>query len=64
VTPPMPPWTCRFGWHNWSLWQVIERGENGLKSVVGDEYVRKGLYLIQERTCTVCGKHQLGEANS
>jgi hypothetical protein len=60
---------CWLGLHRWGLWAVTEEGEllrtEPLLDVpLLDSYGlplkrRTGSYLVQERSCDICGKHQL-----
>jgi hypothetical protein len=51
----MSPVSCWPWSHNWSKWQVIERG----KVVKVNQTAPVGSYLLQERTCYECNKKQL-----
>ncbi len=53
--------------HKWSKWEDIEKGDKmatkNIYDPIGEAKVI-GIYVIQQKSCTVCGQKKLREVRS
>lgn len=47
---------CRFGWHDWSNWSVLDSKKHDLVTTVTRGHIGYATYIMQETKCQSCGK--------
>jgi hypothetical protein len=47
------------GDHKWGKWMEFSRGDRGRTNLYTGAFYREGIFVLQERKCSVCGEIEM-----